>query len=130
MSTVLRASVGNYVYDNVSSNLGVRSNILSPSGLVNNANPDVLFTNFSGNQYLSDYYLKNASFLKMDNLSLGFNAGNILRNGTANLRVSANVQNVFVVTNYDGVDPELSNGIDYNLYPRPRIFSLGLNVGF
>ncbi|MEJ5963919.1 SusC/RagA family TonB-linked outer membrane protein [Pedobacter immunditicola] len=130
LSTVLRASVGNYVYDNVSSNLGVRSNILSPSALVNNANPDVLFTNFTSNQYLSDYYLKNASFLKMDNLSLGFNAGNISRNGTANLRVSANVQNVFVVTNYDGVDPELSNGIDYNLYPRPRIFSLGLNVGF
>ena len=130
LSTVLRASVGNYVYDNVSSNLGIRSNILSPSAVVNNANPDVLFTNFSSVQYLSDYYLKNASFLKMDNLSLGFNAGNISRNGTANLRVSANVQNVFVVTNYNGVDPELSSGIDYNLYPRPRVFSLGLNVGF
>lgn len=130
LSTVLRASLGNYIYDNVSSNLGIRSNILSPSGLVNNANPDVLFTNFSSVQYLSDYYVKNASFMKMDNLSLGFNAGNILRNGTANLRVSANVQNVFVITDYKGVDPEVSNGIDYNLYPRPRIFSLGLNVGF
>ncbi len=129
-STVLRASLGNYVYDNISSNLGVRSNILSPSALVNNANPDVLFTNFRTNQYLSDYYIKNASFLKMDNISLGFNAGNISRNGTANLRISANVQNVFVITNYNGIDPEVSNGIDYSMYPRPRTFSLGLNLGF
>ncbi|MET3112334.1 TonB-linked SusC/RagA family outer membrane protein [Pedobacter sp. CG_S7] len=130
LSTVLRASLGNYVYDNVSSNLGVKNNILSPSGLVNNANPDVLFTNFTGNQYLSDYYIKNASFLKMDNLGLSFNAGNLSKNSNANLRISANCQNVFVVTDYKGIDPELSNGIDYNLYPRPRIFSLGVNVGF
>ena len=130
LSTVLRASLGNYVYDNVSSNLGVKSNILSPSGLVNNANPDVLFTNFTGNQYLSDYYIKNASFLKMDNLGLSFNAGKLSKNGNANMRISANCQNVFVVTDYKGMDPELSNGIDYNLYPRPRIFSLGVNVGF
>jgi TonB-linked SusC/RagA family outer membrane protein len=130
LSTVVRASLGNYVYDNVSSNLGVRSNILSPSGLVNNANPDVLFTNFSGNQYLSDYYIKNASFLKMDNLGLSFNAGRLSKNSNTNLRISANVQNVFVVTDYNGIDPELSSGIDYNLYPRPRIYSLGVNVGF
>ncbi|WP_432714065.1 SusC/RagA family TonB-linked outer membrane protein [Pedobacter sp.] len=130
VSTVLRASLGNYVYDNISSNFGVRSNILSPSGLVNNANPDVLFTNFSGNQYLSDYYVKNASFLKMDNLSLGFNAGNISKTGKANLRISANVQNVFVISDYNGIDPEISNGIDYSMYPRPRTFSVGVNVGF
>jgi iron complex outermembrane receptor protein len=130
LSTVLRASLGNYVYDNVSSNLGVRSNILSPSGLVNNANPDVLFTNFTTNQFLSDYYIKNASFLKMDNLGLTFNAGKLSRNGNANLRLSANVQNVFVVTNYNGIDPELNTGIDYNLYPRPRVYSVGVNVGF
>ncbi len=66
----------------------------------------------------------------MDNVSLGFNAGNISRNGTANLRISANVQNVFVITNYNGIDPEVSNGIDYSMYPRPRTFSLGLNLGF
>jgi TonB-linked SusC/RagA family outer membrane protein len=129
-STVLRASLGNYIYDNISSNLGVRANILSPSAVVNNASPDVLFTNFASNQFLSDYYIKNASFLKMDNVSLGFNAGNISKNGTANLRITANVQNVFVITNYDGVDPEVASGIDYSMYPRPRTFSLGLNLGF
>lgn len=130
LSTVLRANLGNYVYDNVSSNFGVRSNILSPSGLINNANADIYNTNFTNNQYLSDYYVKNASFLKMDNAGLAFNAGRISKNGNTTLRVSANVQNVFVITNYKGLDPELSSGIDFNLYPRPRTYTLGLNVGF
>lgn len=130
LSTVLRANLGNYVYDNVSSNFGVRSNILSPSGLINNANADIYNTNFTNNQYLSDYYVKNASFLKMDNAGLAFDAGRISKNGNTTLRVSANVQNVFVITNYKGLDPELSSGIDFNLYPRPRTYTLGLNVGF
>ena len=128
-TTSLRSSMGNYIYDNVSSNFGVRSNILSPSGVINNASVDFLNTNFQTNQYLSDYYIKNASFLKMDNLSVSYNLGNLYRN-TANLRVSANCQNVFTISNYKGLDPESSTGIDYNLYPRPRTFTLGFNLGF
>lgn len=130
LSTVLRANLGNYVYDNVSSNFGVRSNILSPSALINNANTDVFNTNFTNNQYLSDYYVKNASFLKMDNAGLAYDAGKLFKNANTTLRISANVQNVFVITKYKGLDPELSSGIDYNLYPRPRTYTLGLNVGF
>ena len=68
LSTVLRANIGNYIYDNVSSNLGVNRNVLSPSGLINNASTTFYDTNFSNNQYLSDYYIHNASFLKMDKL--------------------------------------------------------------
>ena len=87
-----------------------------------------LETNFNGNsqELLSDYYTDNASFLRMDNLSVGYD----LRKGQKhyNVRLSATVQNVFVVTKYKGLDPELSGGIDNNFYPRPRIYSLGVNL--
>ncbi len=131
LSTVLRSSLGNYIYDNVSSNLASRTVLMdATSGVVNNVARDFLNTGFTSNQYFSDYYVKNASFLKMDNLGLAFNAGNLLKQGKMNLTVSANVQNVFVVSKYDGVDPENYGGIDYKFYPRPRTFVLGLNVGF
>ncbi len=130
LSTVLRANFGNYVYDNISSNFGVRSNILSPSRIINNTGADFLNTGFTQVQYLSDYYIKNASFLKMDNVGLSYNFGKLSENRNTTLRISANVQNVFVISDYNGIDPELPTGIDYNLYPRPRTYTLGLNVGF
>jgi len=132
-STVLRANIGNYVYDNISSNFGIRNNVLSTQGILNNSTSDLYVTNFSGSsgvQYLSDYFIKNASFLKMDNLGLSYNVGKLSKTGNANMRISANCQNVFVVSKYKGIDPELVSGIDYNLYPRPRTYTLGLNVGF
>jgi len=132
-STVLRANIGNYVYDNISSNFGIRNNVLSTQGILNNSTSDLYVTNFSGSsgvQYLSDYFIKNASFLKMDNLGLSYNVGKLSKTGSANMRISANCQNVFVVSKYKGIDPELVSGIDYNLYPRPRTYTLGLNVGF
>jgi len=91
-----------------------------------------LYTNFSGNgtnYYLSDYYIQNASFLRMDNLSFGYNAGKVFNN-KANLRFTANVQNVFVITKYKGLDPEMNGGIDNNFYPRPRTIVFGLNLDF
>jgi TonB-linked SusC/RagA family outer membrane protein len=130
LSTVLRGNLGNYIYDNVSSNLGVSRNVLSPSGLINNAGSSLLATNFTANQFLSDYYVRNASFLKMDNAGLAYNFGRISANRTTTLRFTANVQNVFVISDYKGIDPENALGIDYNLYPRPRTYSLGVNVGF
>jgi TonB-linked SusC/RagA family outer membrane protein len=131
VSTVLRANIGNYVYDNVSSNFGIKSNIVNLStGVINNSNSDFLFTNFQANQFLSDYYIKNASFLKMDNVGLTYNVGKLSANRNTTLRISANCQNVFTVTKYKGLDPELASGIDFNLYPRPRTYTLGLNVGF
>ncbi|WP_316742400.1 TonB-dependent receptor [Pedobacter antarcticus] len=130
LSTVLRANLGNYIYDNVSSNFGVDRNVLSPSGLINNAAVDLMNTGFSNNQYLSDYYIRNASFLKMDNAGLAYNFGPLGPNSKATLRITANVQNVFVISDYKGLDPEIGSGVDYNLYPRPRTYSLGLNLGF
>lgn len=132
ISTVLRGNIGNYIYDNVSSNFGVSRNILSPSGLINNASANFYETNFTSNQYLSDYYVHNASFLKMDNAGLAYNLGRLSPNRTTTLRLTANVQNVFIISKYKGIDPESNpaSGIDYSLYPRPRTYSLGVNVGF
>lgn len=130
LSTVLRANIGNYVYDNVSSNMANRNNILNPVGIVNNAPVDFLNSNFTVNNALSDYYLYNASFLRMDNLGLTYNVGKLSPNSSAKLSISGNVQNVFTITNYHGIDPEIQTGIDNRFYPRPRTFVLGLNVGF
>lgn len=129
LSTVLRSNLGAYIYDNVSSQFGV-SRFMMNDKYINNASTDIYTTRFVGNQYKSDYYLKNASFLKMDNLGLNFNAGRLSKTGSATLSISANCQNVFVITDYKGVDPEQFTGIDYNLYPRPRTYTLGVNVGF
>jgi len=89
-------------------------------------------TNFSHNdpaQGYSDFYLQNASFLKMDNISIGYDFGKVLANSKVGLNVNFSVQNVFIITNYQGLDPEANFGSE-NTYPVPRIFSMGLNLNF
>jgi outer membrane receptor protein involved in Fe transport len=132
LSFVMRANLGNYLYNNVQSNAGYTSNIFSSNPFLSNESTVVLETNFSGtesNKYWSDYYIQNASFLKMDNLNLGYNFGQVLNN-TANLRAGITIQNVFVITKYKGLDPEIFSGLDNNFYPRSKIYSLGLNIEF
>ncbi|HVG41861.1 MAG TPA: TonB-dependent receptor [Chitinophagaceae bacterium] len=129
---VMRANVGNYVYNNVYSNLGRYNVVAGLPFVLNNASVNYLESGFAGgniNQVLSDYYIDNASFLRMDNLNLGYNVGKVFKNA-ATLRLNANVQNVFVVTNYKGLDPEISGGIDNNFYPRPRTFVIGASLDF
>lgn len=127
---VLRANFNNYVYNNVYSNNGSLLQILG-NYVLYNASANYLETKFIGNSnnLLSDYFLQNGSFLKMDNLYAGYNFGKIDRHGTI-LRLSAIVQNVFVITNYKGLDPEVSSGVDNNLYPRPRTYSLAISLNF
>lgn len=125
---VARVSVGNYMYNNVHSNLGSLRQILNPLGWIVNGSTSYLETGFVNNQYFSDYYVQNASFFRMDNINVGYNAGTIYKD--VSLRISANVQNAFVITKYKGLDPELNGGIDNNFYPRPRMFVLGLNLDF
>lgn len=130
-SFTARANLGNYVYNNRFSNTGVQRNLIDPLGYLANGSRNVLETNFSGSgdqYFFSDYYVENASFLRMDNVSLGFNAGDFLRKNTS-LRVGATVQNVFVITKYRGLDPEVI-GIDNNFYPRPRNFVISANLNF
>lgn len=124
----MRANVGNYVYNNVATN-GAISKFMFSTYLANQSS-DVLNTGFQGvgNYYQSNYYVQNASFLKMDYLNVGYNFGKISKN--VGLRLTAGVQNVFVITKYDGLDPELSGGIDNNQYPRPRTFFLGAGLDF
>lgn len=124
----MRGTFDNYVYNNVYSNLGVRRGIFNPLGWINNGSRNYLETGFENNQYFSDYYVENASFLRMDNINVGYDAGEVFKRTF--LRVTANVQNAFVITNYQGIDPEISWGIDNNFYPRPRIYSLALNLNF
>ena len=95
---------------------------------LNNLNRSFLDTRFTKRQYLSDYYLENASFLKMDNLQLTYDFGKVCKH--LNLQVSAMVQNVFTITKYTGVDPETANGVDSSVYPRPRIYSLTIGLNF
>ncbi|MFZ4427377.1 MAG: SusC/RagA family TonB-linked outer membrane protein [Saprospiraceae bacterium] len=128
LSFVLRSNIGNYVYNNVDAERAVYRN-LTLNNVLRNATPDLLATRFGNNQYFSDYYIQNASFLRMDNVTFGYNVGSILDN-QANLQLSAIVQNVFVITKYTGLDPEIAGGIDNNFYPRPRIISFGLNLNF
>jgi TonB-linked SusC/RagA family outer membrane protein len=125
-----RASVGNYAYNNVFSSSGTQRSIINPIGVINNGSSNVLQSGLSGSSdknVLSDYYIQNASFIRMDNINVGYNFGKVFKNAGV-LRLSANVQNVFVITKYKGVDPEIGTGIDNNLYPRPRTYVLGLNL--
>jgi iron complex outermembrane receptor protein len=78
---------------------------------------------------LSDYYVQNASFLRIDNINLGYNVGKVFKNKAA-LRINATVQNVLTITKYTGLDPEMNGGIDNNFYPRPRTIVLGINLDF
>lgn len=94
-----------------------------------NASVNVLETNFASPQYTSDYFVQDASFIRLDNVTLGYSFPNALGEGK-NLRLTGAVQNVFVITDYKGIDPEVSGGIDNNLYPRPRTYTLGLNLNF
>jgi len=125
-----RASLGNYAYNKVFATTGVQRSIINYIGVLNNGSTNVLESGLSGNSdknQLSDYYVQDASFLRMDNINVGYNFGKIFSK-TAELRLNFSVQNVFVITKYKGLDPEISNGIDYNLYPRPRTYALGLNL--
>lgn len=127
MSFAARASFDNYMYNNFKSNSGTYQNFGFPNYL-GNVSRDVLTTGFTVPRLWSDYYIENASYLRMDNINLGYNVGRICKNAT--LRISANVQNVFVITKYSGLDPEIPSGIDNNFYPRPRMYSLGFNLDF
>ena len=93
-----------------------------------NLSTSYLDTGFRTRQLLSDYYVENASFLKMDNLTINYNFGKI--KDIVGLNLSFMIQNVFTITRYSGIDPEIYLGVDQNFYPRPRIYSLGIGLTF
>ncbi|WP_426090346.1 SusC/RagA family TonB-linked outer membrane protein [Flavobacterium sp. DSR3-2] len=127
-----RASLGNYIFDNVSSNLGYLDAGLRRQTDLSNVSTDYFNTGFTfednGTQrYLSNYFIKDASFIKLDNVTVGYTFDKSLLR-VATLRFTAAVQNVLILTKYNGLDPERFNGIDNNVYPRARTFLLGVNL--
>jgi iron complex outermembrane receptor protein len=124
-----RLSIGNYVYNNISSNYGSYSELYKSVGYLGNLNRSILATKFNNPQYYSDYYVENGSFFRLDNMTAGYNFDNLAKS-TGRFRIYATVQNLFVISKYTGLDPEVDGGIDNNVYPRPRTYMLGVRLDF
>lgn len=127
-----RASLGNYNYNNADSSRGYLAQSISQLTPLNNISPSFFTTGFineGNNRYFSDYYIQNASYIKLDNVSVGYNISEPFgKNTTAKL--SLGVQNALVITKYKGLDPEIFGGIDNSIYPRARMYVVGCNVNF
>jgi TonB-linked outer membrane protein, SusC/RagA family len=126
ISASSRTSLGNYVYNMVAS--GASYDQVWQIGYWHNEPTYLSDTKFVKRQFTSDYFVQNASFFKLDNVSLGYKWNNIISKVGA--RISFTVQNVWTATKYKGIDPEVDGGIDNNFYPRPRTFILGLSITY
>lgn len=126
-SISMRANIGNYVYNNVRAKRTFLSNTYGNSTLRNLVENDGIY--FNNQQYLSDYYLENAGFVRCDNITLGYTFPNLI-DGNLKLRLYGAVQNPFVITRYKGIDPEIFNGVDNSTYPRPVSYTIGLIATF
>lgn len=125
-----RVNIGNYVYNNNNSNRALYQNIYQEAGgYFSNIPSSINDTKFETAQYRSDVYLENGSFFRMDHITLGYSFSELFTQKLSG-RVLLSVQNAFVLTKYSGLDPEISNGIDNAIYPRPRTFLLGFNLQF
>jgi iron complex outermembrane receptor protein len=131
LSVVTRANLGNYAYNNMASSktYGLRA---SENSILTNLHTDYFNTGFNTLTEVnlqSDYYVQNASFFKVDNITLGYTLRDFIESDLS-LRLYGSVQNVLTITDYDGLDPEIYGGIDNNFYPRPRSFVFGVNLDF
>ena len=122
----LRASIGNYLYNNVRAKRTFLANTFTNSTLRNLVHNDIYFET---SQYLSDYYLENAGYVRCDNITLGYTWPNLLGD-KLRLRLYGAVQNPFVITKYKGIDPEVYSGVDNSTYPRPVSYTIGLIATF
>ena len=130
LSVVSRANLGNYAYNNMASSKTYQLRATENS-ILTNLHSDYYNTNFQAiteTNLQSDYYIQDASFFKLDNITLGYTVEKFIKD--ANLRIYGSAQNVLTITDYDGLDPEIDGGIDNNFYPRPRIYSVGVNLNF
>lgn len=123
-----RASFGNYVYDNGSSSL-VYSGLVNSTGFLSNTRQAITETDFQDPQLFSDHFVRDASFLRLDHITAGYRFPDLVGKGSS-VRTFLTVQNPFVITDYEGIDPEVFGGIDNNIYPRSRTILLGVGVNF
>ena len=122
-----RGSFGGYMYNNAQSSSGFRgAGTDTPQPYYSNFNSNILETDFNESQFFSDYYVQSSDFVKLDNVSVGY----LMAGEKVDFRASLTVSNVLTITDYDGLDPEISGGIDNNFYPRPRTYTVGLNLTF
>lgn len=124
-----RANIGNYVYNNVATDMGYLQRLYHPTDYLSNVHRSAVANNIllQSSATFSDHFVTNASFFRFDHITLGYTFDQLLGDF---LRLYATVQNPLVFTKYDGLDPEIGNGIDNNFYPRPRTFLFGLSVTF
>ena len=126
-SFTLRGSAGLYNYNNVDSNTATTENIFNnPGNFYTNGTTDVFDSGFTAPRLFSDYYVQKADFLKLDNASIGYT----IPGDKVDIRASVTGTNLFTITDYDGLDPEVGSGIDNNIYPRSRSIILGLGFTF
>jgi iron complex outermembrane receptor protein len=128
LSTAGRASFGNYVYNNNLAN-NTYSGLVNSTGFVTNALPGITEVDFQNPRYFSDHYVRNASFFRLDHITAGYRFDDVIGEGS-NVRTYLTVQNPFVISDYDGIDPEVGGGIDNTIYPRARTILLGVGVNF
>jgi TonB-dependent starch-binding outer membrane protein SusC len=134
----LRAALNNYVYyDFLSDRAAISSSGLYSNSAFRNTTNEAVKLGFTGTgsseYYLSDYFVRNASYLKCSNITLGYTFPALVKTTSytgLSGRVFATVQNPFIITKYDGLDPEVSSGVDRSPYPRPISFQLGVNLNF
>ncbi|MBL6649532.1 MAG: SusC/RagA family TonB-linked outer membrane protein [Flavobacteriaceae bacterium] len=128
-SMASRASIGNYSSNRMSASSN--ENQIWNLGRLSNVHTSYLETGFlffSDKNTVSDHYIQNASFFKLDNVTLGWTLDNVIENNPMRLYISAD--NLLTITEYDGIDPEITGGIDSNFYPRSRVIALGLDINF
>ena len=124
-----RAYLGQYVYNNVQTDMGYLNRLYNTSGYLANVHQSAVDLNVVDQAKLtfSDHYVKNADFFRIDHVTLGYTFEKLIGQS---MNVYTTIQNPLVITKYDGLDPEIGNGIDNNIYPRPRTYMLGINVSF
>ena len=130
----MRSELGGYIYNNIHSNNGTFQSVNGTQGYLSNLSQlyyNEQFQTTTERQLLSDHYLEKANFLRLDYINLGYNFGKMAWTGKkVGLNASLVVSNVLVLTKYSGLDPEVNGGIDNNIYPRPRMYSLNLTFDF
>ncbi len=134
LGTNFRASFGNYVYNNIEQGKANSSVLYNSKGYYENSTKDITALGWTSYNYpLTDYFVQNASFLKCDNITLGYNFDKFLQMGNykgISGRIYVSCSNVFTLTKYKGLDPEQTSGMESSIYPRSRTFLLGLNLNF
>jgi iron complex outermembrane receptor protein len=126
-----RANFGNYVYNNYESNNAYYNRVTSGGSYLSNipvsTHDSKFITTPNDDRYKSDFYVRNASFFRMDNITISYLINDLIKENIS-LSIYGTIQNAFVITKYNGIDPEVFSGVDNNIYPRPRTFVLGVNL--